>query len=122
MQKAKEEDLYLSDISPLGVPFNNLRGNTKDAEKLNNIKKGRPGSSCPKKYCSLNSEFTKKGVCVSSRQYQSLKIKELDTIELNPEEYEKAYEKIINKSCICVGLGTSALLTNNLDTKTHSLT
>src|SRR5690606_40713201 len=30
---AKEEDLYLSNISPLGVPFNNLRDNTKDIER-----------------------------------------------------------------------------------------
>lgn len=45
---AKEEDLYLSDISPLGIPFNNLRNNTKDAEKEVLINKGRPGSSCPK--------------------------------------------------------------------------
>ncbi len=28
--EAKENDLYLSNISPLGVPFNSLRGNTKD--------------------------------------------------------------------------------------------
>jgi hypothetical protein len=115
--KAKEEDLYLSDISPLGVPFNNLKGNTKDIEKQNYIKKGRPGSPCPKKYCSLNSEFTEEEICVSSRQYQRLKIIELDTKELNPEGYKKEYEKIVNKSCICVGLGTAALLTNNLGTK-----
>src|SRR5690606_18959365 len=44
---AKEDDLYLSDISPLGVPFNNLRSNTKDAEKEVLINKGRPGSACP---------------------------------------------------------------------------
>lgn len=38
---AKEEDLYLSNISPLGVPFNNLRSNTKDLEKEMLINKGR---------------------------------------------------------------------------------
>ena len=31
--KAKEDDLYLSKVSPLGVPFNNLRNNTKDIER-----------------------------------------------------------------------------------------
>ena len=36
---AKENDLYLSGISPLGVPFNSLRGNTKDIEKQERIKK-----------------------------------------------------------------------------------
>lgn len=117
--KAKEKDLYLSDISPLGVPFNNLKGNTKDQEKLGYIEKNRPGSPCPKKYVALNKEFTEKGICTASRQYQSLKIKELDKKELSKETYQTAYNKIIEKSCACVGLGTSALLKYDLDTKTE---
>ena len=115
--KAKEEDLYLSDISPLGVPFNNLRGNTKDEEKMKHINKGRPGSSCPKKYVALNTEFGAKALCVASRQYEDLKIKELQKEVLSPEIYQEKYEKIIEKSCVCVGLGTSALLKYNLSTK-----
>ena len=51
--EAKEADLYLSNISPLGVPFNSLKGNTKDIERLSLVDKGRPGSSCPKKYLAL---------------------------------------------------------------------
>lgn len=31
--------------------------------------------------------------------------------------YQKEYNKIIEKSCTCVGLGTSALIKYNLDTK-----
>lgn len=115
--KAKEEDLYLSDISPLGVPFNNLRGNTKDEEKKRLIDKGRPGSSCPKKYVALNTEFGGKALCVASRQYEDLKIKELQKENLSPKIYQEKYEKIIEKSCVCVGLGTSALLKYNLSTK-----
>ena len=115
--EAKEDDLYLSHISPLGVPFNTLKGNTKDLEKSALITKGRPGSSCPKKFVALNNEFTEKGICTSSRQYQDLKIKELNQEQLNPEAYSNKYNKIVEKSCICVGLGTSALLVNNLDTK-----
>ena len=114
---AKEEDLYLSDISPLGVPFNNLRKNTKDIEKEALITKGRPGSSCPKKFVALNKEFKEKGICTASREYQHLKIKELNAANLPSEEYELKYHKIIEKTCTCVGLGTSALLAYNLDTK-----
>lgn len=114
---AKEDDLYLSDISPLGVPFNNLRGNTKDIEKETLINKGRPGSSCSKKFVALNKEFKETGICTASREYQYLKIKELDNSELSTNEYQGRYNKIIEKSCVCVGLGTSALLTHNLDTK-----
>jgi hypothetical protein len=117
--EAREDDLYLSNISPLGVPFNSLKGNTKDEEKLALIKKNRPGSSCPKKYVALNKEFTKKGICTASRQYQHIKIKELDEKELSSDDYERQYNKITEKSCACVGLGTSALLKYNLDTKTE---
>jgi len=116
---AKEDDLYLSDISPLGIPFNSLRYNSKDIEKLSLINKGRPGSVCPKKFATFNTEFTDKGICIASHQYQSLKIKELDKKNLSPKDYKIEYNKIVEKSCICVGLGTSALLANDLDTKTE---
>lgn len=116
---AKEDDLYLSNISPLGIPFNSLKNNTKDIEKTSLIVKGRPGSSCHKKYAALNKEFSEKSICIASRQYQLLKLKELDKEKLSPDEYVKKYEKIVDKSCICVGLGTSALLVNKLDNKTE---
>jgi len=114
---AKEDDLYLSDVSPLGVPFNNLKGNTKDVEKLELIKKGRPGSACPKKFVALNKEFKETGICTASREYQYLKLKELDKEQLSLSEHQNRRNKIIEKSCTCVGLGTSALLAHNLDTK-----
>ncbi len=114
---AKEDDLYLSGISPLGVPFNNLKGNTKDLEKDELIAKKRPGSSCPKKYVALNKEFTENGICSASRQYQHLKIQHLDQEQLSSEDYKKQYDKIVEKSCICVGLGTSALLAHDMETK-----
>ena len=117
LAKAEEKDLYLSDISPLGVPFNNLKDNTKDAEKEVLITKGRPGSSCPKKFVALNKEFKETGICTASREYQYLKIKALDSQELASDEYKNQLQKITEKSCVCVGLGTSALLKHNLDTK-----
>ncbi|WP_240315571.1 hypothetical protein [Aquimarina longa] len=116
---AEEKDLYLSDISPLGIPFNSLKGNTKDAEKQLLIDKGRPGSSCPKKYVALNKEHTEKGICTASRQYQHLQITQLEKENLSEEEYKKKYHKIIEKSCTCVGLGTAALLVHDIDTKTE---
>lgn len=115
--EARENDLYLSSISPLGVPFNSLKGNTKDKEKLSFIAKGRPGSACPKKFLISNKEFTEEPICTASRQYQNLKIKELDNEGLTDIEYKNKYKKIVDKSCLCVGLGTSTLLANNLETK-----
>ncbi len=116
LKNAKEKDLYLSGISPLGVPFNTLRGNTKDIEKQKLIDSGKPGSLCPKKYVELNYDYTEKAICTASYRYQRLKIKDLNTQNLPTEIYQKKYNQIVEKSCICVGLGTSALLANNLDT------
>jgi len=114
---AKEKDLYVSNISPLGVPFNTLKGNTKDIEKQSLIDKGRPGSSCQKKFVSLNKEFGDKSICTASRVYQHLKITELKEQDLPLDKHNLAYNKIVEKACICVGLGTSSLLVNDLETR-----
>lgn len=114
---AKEDDLYLSNISPLGVPFNSLRGNTKDIEKMSFIAKGNPGSPCTKKFAALSNEFSERTICTASRTYQKLKIRELDKEGLPPEEYKRSYKNITDKSCICVGLGTSAMMAHGLDTE-----
>ncbi len=117
LSDSKEKDLYLSDISPLGVPFNSLKGNTKDIEKLASILTGKPGSACPKEFLVSNNEYTNKPLCTASRRYQRLKIKELKQQALDAVEYKNIYDKIVDKACICVGLGTAALITNDLDTK-----
>ena len=117
--KSQEDDLYLSNISPLGVPFNSLRGNSKDAERIAKVDTGRPGSACPRQFVKLVKEFTEKGICLASRQYQKLKINELKSMNLPLKEYKKKFEVIVEKTCICVGLGTSALLVNDLNTKTE---
>ena len=120
LANAQEKDLYLSNISPLGIPFNNLRGNTKDEQKQIYITKNRPGSACPKKHVALNQEFKKEGQCTASREYQYLKIKQLEADDtLSSIEQQKEIDKVTEKSCICVGLGTTALLAYNIETKTE---
>ena len=121
LSKAKEKDLYLSDISPLGVPFNTLKGNTKDVEKEERIAKGTPGSPCPKRYVALNMDLTSKPICLASRQYQKMAINNLHKESLPKEEYQFKYDKIVEKSCICVGLSTATLKVNNLSTKVEGV-
>ncbi|HEY9084170.1 MAG TPA: hypothetical protein VIN73_12620, partial [Vicingaceae bacterium] len=105
LSTATEDDLYLSNISPIGVPFNSLRGNTKDVEKEEKIAAGKPGSTCPSQYLKLyNTEFTDRPICVASRQYQKLKIEELNKKNLPEDQHQKEFEKITVKSCICAGL------------------
>ena len=112
---AGEDEVYLSGISPLGVPFYSMKGNSKDAEKEERIRLGEPGSPCPKRYACLDTEFTEKPICTASREYQQLKINQLDEETLTQVEYQQRYDNIVEKSCICVGLGTPSLLANDLN-------
>ena len=119
LMKAKEEDYYLSNMSPLGVPFNTVRGTSNDEIKDFNISNQKFGSSCPKKFLALSKEFTPKGTCTASKKYQDIKLNELETNKLNftDKQYEKSKKNITDKSCLCVGLASSAYLEQGLPIK-----
>jgi hypothetical protein len=106
---AGKEDLYLSNTSPMGIPFNALRDSSKDMERDAKIGIGRPGSSCPSQFLKLfNKEFSDRPICIASRQYQKAKIKELDAKkDISKEQHSREYNKITEKSCICTGLVTT---------------
>jgi len=81
------------------------------------IRAGRPGSACPKRYAALNNEFDERGLCIASRKYQKIKIANLDKEGLSTDDYKKKYNQIVEKACICNGLGTSAMIANKMNTK-----
>ncbi len=110
LAKAGENDLYLSNISPMGIPFNSVRGNSKNVQKRKFAEEGKPGNVCKKKFLMFNTEFTEIVICTASRQYQKMKINELKEKNLPAAEFEKQYEKIIEKECLCEGLAESALV------------
>lgn len=116
LSKAGEKDLYLSDISPLGVPFNNLRDSASDLQKERKSQAGKPGSACPKGHLVSNTEFTEIPVCTASRLYQKLKLEQLKK-ELDENQYERAYKTIVQKACICHDLGEGVLIKNKIPQK-----
>lgn len=117
--KAGEEDLYLSHISPLGVPFNSLRGTTNEILKQKRIQENKAGSSCPKRFLALSKEYDSKGICSASKKYQDIKLAALENSKetLCDTEYEKAKAAITEKSCLCVGLANAAYLENDIKIK-----
>ncbi len=119
LAKAGEEDLYLSNISPLGVPFNTLRGTSNEILKSKRAHSGKAGSSCPKKYLALSKEYEAEGICTASRKYQDRKIEELEErkTELPAEQYHSAYSTITEKACLCVGLANSSYIELGLPVK-----
>ncbi len=111
---ATKDDFYISGSSPLGIPFNNFRKSTAERQRLERIAKGRPGSPCKKKFLSSNTEFTEQPICTASREYQNLKLKQLETENLSQEDYQTRFDEITEKLCLCEGLAAPALLKNNL--------
>ncbi|QOG03579.1 hypothetical protein [Flavobacterium sp. MDT1-60] len=116
---AKERDLYLSHISPLGVPFNTLKGTTNEILKQKRIQENKAGSSCPKKFLALSKEYDPHGICTASKKYQDIKLAELENIKdtLSADAFEKSKVKITEKSCLCVGLANSSYLENDIKIK-----
>lgn len=111
LQEAKEEDLYLSGVSPLGVPFNNVRNTGSQKWHQKRIEKGKPGSQCPKGFLESNTEFTENPICTASNQYQLLKIDQINRSELPEESKAKQREKVMDKACLCDHLGNGVLIT-----------
>jgi hypothetical protein len=119
LMNAKEKDLYLSHISPLGVPFNTLRGTTNEFLKQKRIQENKAGSSCPKRFLALSKEYDSEGICTASKKFQDIKLEELNSQKetLSVESFEKAKTQITEKSCLCVGLANASYLENNIKIK-----
>jgi hypothetical protein len=107
---ATEEDLYLSKVSPLGVPFNNLRQTGSEQWTTSRQNTDKPGSPCPKGFLKSNTEFTDKPICTASTEYQLLKIKQIHESE-SPESQKSAQiEGVMAKTCLCDHLGNGSLI------------
>jgi len=119
LMNAKEKDLYLSHISPLGVPFNTLRGTTNETLKQKRIEQNKAGSSCPKKFLALSKEYDPHGICTASKKFQDLKLAELEATKDShtAKSFEKAKFAITEKSCLCVGLANASYLENDIKIK-----
>ncbi len=122
LKKAKEKDLYLSHISPLGVPFNTLRGTTNEILKQSRIDQNKAGSSCPKRFLALSKEFGSDGICTASKKFQDVKLDELEAVKdtLSEAAFQKKKFEITEKACLCVGLANASYLENDIEVKGQS--
>ncbi len=112
---AELADVELSDNSPLGVPFWNLRSSASELARRRRIREGCPGSDCRKGFALFNTELTKNPVCLASRAYQSLKLRELAAEAPNGCPSAADVEKVVTKACICHELAGGATLPLGLD-------
>ncbi len=110
LRSAREKDLYLSDVSPLGIPFNNIRKSGSERWTSDRIARGIPGSPCRKSFLKSNTEFTDSPICIASSQYQKAKLAEIEQCDLSDEKKQQLKEQAFVKTCICDHLGNSALI------------
>ena len=112
---ATGHDIHLSDSSPFGIPFWNLRNSASEEDRRHRIAQGRPGRPCLKGCFRINTEFTEVAICAASRDYQNRKLAQLAEENLTPEEASLAEERILAKSCICHDLGGGATIRYGID-------
>ncbi len=111
LAQAKSSDLVVSNASPLGIPFNNLRTSSSETWSESHIANGNPGSPCPNGYVRFNTEFEGMPLCVSSHEYMIQKLKALgyDTPPTR-ENASPEVQAMYDKRCICCHLGNGTLI------------
>jgi hypothetical protein len=108
--EAGENDLYLSGASPLGVPFNNLRGTGSDQWTRTRQETEKPGSPCPKGFLKTNTEFTDAPICTASTEYKVLKIAHIYASDASEVQKNQQLDALAEKACLCDHLGNGSLI------------
>lgn len=117
---AEKEDLYLSDASPLGVPFNNLRNTGSENWTKNRAEIGKPGSPCPKGFLVSDKQYTDKPICKASHQFQKIKAAEITSMAISENEKDELLNAVYAKVCLCDHLANGALIKLGISPKTKS--
>ncbi|MHC1738837.1 MAG: hypothetical protein AB9882_12605 [Ignavibacteriaceae bacterium] len=120
LKNATKDDLYLSNSSPLGVPFNNLRNTGSEQWTKSKSVTPKPGSPCPKGCLVSNTEFSNTPICTASTLYQIQKISEINRREISEEEKEKYINAVHEKICLCEHLGNGTLISLGINKKKES--
>lgn len=112
IKAATKKESFLSEASPLGIPFWNIRNSPSEEDRRRKIEAGKPGSSCPKGFLVSNTEFSVKPICTASKGYQGQKLKLIANQPpegLNPLQLEIVKDLVLSKSCICHDLSGGVL-------------
>jgi hypothetical protein len=119
--KAKKEDQVLSDVSPLGVPFNNLKMTSSGLWTKERSDSLKPGSTCPKGFLKLSSSLTGSPLCMAANPYQIKKRADILVSEKSEEQKKDEINSISEKVCLCVHLANGALSALNIIKESETL-
>jgi hypothetical protein len=117
IKQATKKESFLSEASPLGVPFWNIRNSPSEMDRIAKINEGKPGSACPKGFLVSNTEFSIKPICTASKGFQGQKLKALQKNEesLSEKQLEMTKDLALSKACICHDLAGGATRRLHID-------
>ncbi len=116
LKDAGEDDVYLSNASPLGVYFNNVKGSSQQTDIQKSVEAGKQGFPCTKRFLAFNKDYTDISICTASKQYLKKRTEELQNNNASEEEIKIETQKLSEKECLCEGLSNSTYLANNVET------
>ena len=112
---ATEEDVQLTDGSPLGILYWNLLSSSSETVRKTRIENGNPGAPCPKKYAVTNTEFTEIPICTAARAYQKRKLEHLGSEGYSDAQLPVVKEGVLASACICHELGGSVKIMHDIE-------
>jgi hypothetical protein len=115
LAEATDADVYLSNSSPFGVPFWNLRGSASEEARRHRIQDGKPGAPCCKGYLKWNTELSETPICTASQAYQDSRLQRLPEEDLTSDQHARVWEQVLAKSCICNDLAGGATRKYGID-------
>ncbi|GAB1484599.1 hypothetical protein MASR2M78_34170 [Treponema sp.] len=119
LEKSADEDIVLSDASPLGVPFWILRDSASEIRREKLIAEGKPGTGCPKGFLAMNEEFGSKPLCTASAAYLKKKTVDIEAKQeagiLTPSAAALLMQSVLAKACLCRDLASSFLTRVSLE-------
>jgi hypothetical protein len=113
---ATGDEVFLSEASPLSIPFWNLRESASERARRERIAGERPGSTCPNGYAVTTTEFEDVPQCLAARAFQKPKLRALDEADMDDRLRERMRESLLAKSCICHDLAGGVTRKLSIDT------
>ncbi len=110
LSEAGDDDVYLSNCSPLGIPFWALRNTASEQTRIKRAEAGRPGSPCPKGFLVSNTDYTDVPICRASRKYQKLKLDHISSNGTAPDHLQEHVDDVLARTCLCEDLAGSVLI------------
>ncbi|MBW2998298.1 hypothetical protein KY321_02050, partial [Candidatus Woesearchaeota archaeon] len=115
MIESTNEDVVVGNCSPI-TTYMNLRFTSSEFSKFDNIDLGTPGANCRLGHAKIKKLDDGRDVCAASKIYQKQQLKKLDKLDLNQEQYEFIFNKVVDCACICDHLTHSLYKLKGIET------